>query len=271
MRRYWKAVAAASAALVIIGLAAGWLLFGRPGLPSAVPAGQQDALAMIEKRAYDAGSVRFVGEKHGVAVWRATMDGGARECIVITHEQRQGAQCRVVDEPPKEYEFDGLTTSIEFEEDGEAVMVWASIVADISGEPVTIVQRSVMSAGGWESQYTEEQLVAVRVLEEEGFAGSALQIIGYDRDLPVWQGWRGDETCLAVVVDGETQVSCGPIGAEEESLRLRVGDTEYEFGPGTGVFTIIRYAAPSEGSADPLELGGEHGDPIEVTPETAEP
>ncbi len=274
IRRYWKAVAAGSAALVVIGLAAGWLLFGRHGLPSAVPAGQQEALAMIEKRDYDAGSVRFVGEEHGVAVWRATMDGGTRECIVITHEQHQGSQCRVIGEPPMEYGVDGLSTSVEFEEDGETVMVWASIILDIEGEPATIVQRSVMSAENWESQYTPEELEAAERLETEGFERWSLQIVGYDGELAVWQAQRSGETCLAAVIEGEVHLGCGDTNVISDRLQLRIGATEYEVVQTANrglMFSIIRHAAPSDGSADPLELGGEHGDPIEVTPETPEP
>ena len=270
LRQHWRIVAAASAVLVALGLAAGWMLFGRGFLPAIVPAGQQPALAMIEEGSYDPGSIRFAGEKHGVGIWHATRDGGTRDCIIVTREEQQASECRDLDAETDLNSFYGVSAGLDFEEDGQMVTVWATFLPDISGEQVTLVQRSVIEEGVWESQFTELERADMERLQQEDFEPASLQIIGRDGELTIWQGWRGEETCLAAVVDGEPHVSCSAIASEEEDLRLRIGTTEYTIARGTGTFTITRNLSPADGT-DPLELGGEHGDPIEVTPEGPEP
>lgn len=270
LRQHWRIVAAASAVLVALGLAAGWMLFGRGFLPAIVPAGQRPALEMIEEGTYDPGSIRFAGEKHGVGIWHATRDGGTRDCIIVTREEQQASECRDLEADLDANSFYGVSAGLDFEEDGQAVMVWATFILDISGEEVTLVQRSVVDSGGWEQQFTEAERADIDNLELEGFDPMSLQVIGYDGELAVWQGWRAEETCLAVVIDGEAHVSCREIADGGDTVVLRIGATEYALretsnrGP---MFSITRNAD----AADPLELGGEYGDPIEVTPEGREP
>lgn len=269
LRRHWRPVAAASAVLLAIGVGAGWMLFGRGALPIAVPAGQEAAFTMLQGEAFDDGSVKFIGEKHDVAVWRATAGEGVRECIILTHGDQKASDCRPDEQEPTTDGFIGLSTGIDFEEDGETVSVWATIMPDITGEWVTLVQRSVHYAGDWRDQYSDEEIAAVERLEAAGFDPFELYLAGYDGDQPIWQGHLDGANCIAAVVDSEVVRGCVDIA--DDTLQLRVGETLYEIVQTTNrgpVLTIIRGVGDTGETGQPLELGGEHGDPIEVSPES---
>ncbi len=264
--------------LVVVGVGAGWLLFGRGALPAAVPASQREALAMIEEGSYDPGSVRYVGEKHDVGIWRATRDSGAQECIVVTHADIESSGCVPVAPNPDEgvdtMTSPGLSATIDFEHDGESVMVWVTIMPDISGEDVVLAQRQVMTEADWRQGFSPEELEDVEILEEAGFDPTSLYVAGYDGDLAVWQGFREGVTCLAVVVEGSGHLGCADTAAIDELVRLRMGSTDYELhqtpqrGP---VLSIIRHESAEVqhvGPGDRLIVGDEIGDPIELTPDT---
>ncbi|MBO0981746.1 anti-sigma factor [Microbacterium sp. SD291] len=272
IRQHWRAVVAASALLLVIGVGAGWMLFGRGAIPVTLPAAQQDALAMLEDGPFDDGSVTFVGEKHGVAVWQATTGDGVRECIVLTHGDEQASECRPNDEEPTTEGFIGLSTSIDLEEDGETFSVWATIMPDITGQSVTLVQRSQSYSGDWRDQYAEAEIAAVERLEAEGFDPFELYLAGYDGELAIWQGHLGATNCVLAVIGADVLRGCGD--ALEERLQLRIGETLYEVVQTTNrgpMLTIIRGAADPGETGAPLELGGEHGDPIEVRPDSPAP
>lgn len=271
LRRHWRLAATASALLLAIGVGAGWMLFGRGGMPVVVPAWQQEALAMLEKSPFDDGSVKFVGEKHGVGVWQATKGDGVRECIVLTHGDEQSSECRPEDEVLTTDGFIELSAGIDLEEDGETVTVWATTMPDISGEQVTVIQRVMVYIGDWRDQYSDEEIIAVEHLEAEGFDPWELYLVGYDGDLPIWHGHLEGANCIAAVVESEVVRSCGDTGSVGEHLELRIGETLYEIVQTTNrgpVLTIVREASGTGGTGEPLELGGEHGDPIEVSPES---
>lgn len=75
VRSHAKATVAASAALLLIGVAAGWALFGARGAESALTAGQQERrLELQAEGKYDDGSVRLVTDDDDAVVWYATRD-----------------------------------------------------------------------------------------------------------------------------------------------------------------------------------------------------
>lgn len=227
---------------LLLGFGGAWLVLGRDSTP-AMTSEQAKAMAEIEKTArFDPGSVVYLGEKYDASVWRATSEGGERICLAIQVGDRDQYQCT----PPPDDDTafaEPVGVSVSHADDEGDWSYWATLLNDISGREVVIIQRHDMSAAyGWESQYTDEELRQVRMLEAEGILPSYLQIIGYDGDVPVFISQDG-RTCIHVVDPASNAVvqSCEP--SDDGVYTLRVNGATYEVressmhGP---VLTVVR-------------------------------
>ena len=84
LRRFWRPVVAASAVLLVLGLAAGWAIFGQRSSSIALTEEQvQRRLELYEKRNYDEGSLRVIGQSEDALAWYATNRDGRYACIVL--------------------------------------------------------------------------------------------------------------------------------------------------------------------------------------------
>lgn len=227
---------------LLLGFGGAWLVLSRDSTP-AMTAEQAKAMAEIEKTArFDPGSVVYLGEKYDASVWRATSEDGERICLAIQVGDRNQYQCT----PPPDDDTafaEPVGVSVSHADDEGDWSYWATLLNDISGREVVIIQRHDMSAAyGWESQYTDEELRQIRMLEAEGVLPSYLQIIGYDGDVPVFISQDG-RTCIYVVDPASNAVlqSCEP--SDDGVYTLQVNGVTYEVressmrGP---VLTVVR-------------------------------
>lgn len=252
-RRRWMLPLVATIA-VLVGLGAGWLMFGTGADRTTMNAAQQHTWSELEASGdYDPGSIHLVGEKYEATAWSATQDKGQRTCVILTRKDLDPAMgCR---SSSGDYEGFDLQVSLDYTEDGDQYMLFAVLIEDAGGNPVTIIQQQNMTDSGWDwrSQYNEDELVQVDLLEKTGLDGEQLILVGYDGATPVWL-YQGDRTCLMVVL-GATDVAqeCGTLTTDPDMpLQLTVDDALYSVidssrGPS---LTILRSAAPTQVTCD---------------------
>lgn len=224
-----RVLAGVAAVAALLGLGAGWLLFGTDLGRTAMTAEQQAAWSDLETAGeYDAGSIHLVGEKYGATTWRATRDDEKLSCLILTRKDLAPAgTCMPAGNAAEGFE---LQVTLDYAEDGDHYLLWAMIVEDSEGEPVAVIQRQNMgeTTWDWRAQYSQEELALAEVLDGSGFAGEHLQILGYDGAMPVWL-YQQDRTCLlAVVNDVEVVAQCGMLTDDASApLELKVGDVVY--------------------------------------------
>ncbi|MFS0911715.1 hypothetical protein AB3M89_07965 [Microbacterium sp. 179-I 3D2 NHS] len=275
-------MAAASALLFAVGLGAGWVFFA--SRPDAIPLSddqQQRRDELYASDDYDAGSVRAVGQDDDALVWFGTKDDGAVSCAVIDVGSASSESCR---------DSDGddpfvLSASVLLPEPAEAAAVSgtsvnAFVMLSTTGEPMVAIQRWTAQSASL-SAFRDEDRARAQELFDEGYE-LGLSIVGYFGDAPVWIADRATgavvETCL--IVDAAGREQCGVAeDVREDGMSIAVADSLGSV-PDSWVITVDYTADRSPyltivGDADVstvrvrdgerMELGGEHGDPIEVT------
>lgn len=280
----WWLIAAASAVLVAIGAGAGWALFGQRDGAVLLSADQQERRSeLYDEGGYDAGSLRAVGQDEGALVWYATKDGGELDCLVIDIAQASSEACQEADTAPF-----GLSASVMVPpnagsdaESGVApgASVNAYLMFSTTGDPMVAIQRwspdlAMISAFRGAERDRATELVA------QGF-NAGLLIVGEFESEPVWLGTRfpeGDsfvEYCMIVDgVDGRTVCSAdidaagrgvstdieGTVDGVPTSWNLRIQNTESR----TPYLTIAQTISMLD-PGDRARVGGEQGDPIDIT------
>ncbi|MGN7977292.1 hypothetical protein ACTJJ4_06925 [Microbacterium sp. 22195] len=215
---------------VVLGLVAGRLVFGEH---SPMTAAQQAAWAKLDASGtYEPGSLRLVGSEYGVDAWKGTQAASELECLILTREggsddPNDGYSAGCLN-PDQRENGEQLQANLDYTEKRIQYSVWAAVVEDIDGELAVVMQRQNMTEGfDWRSMYGASELAMVSVLEDAGFAGQMLNILGYDGDTPVWSGVDDEQRqCLMVVQGAEVVQQCGG-PARIEPLELTIGDTTY--------------------------------------------
>jgi hypothetical protein len=251
-----------------VGLGAGWLLFD-PGVHrSTMTAAQQDVWSDLEASGdYDAGSIQLVGEKYGATAWAATQNKAQQTCIVLTRKGVDSALgCR---SSTGDYEGFDLQANLDYAEGDDHYMLFATLVEDIDGNPVTIMQRQNLTENSWDwrSQYTADELAVVAVLENAGIQGELLNLIGYDGATPVWL-YQSDQSCVLVVRNGvDVAEQCGALTTDPGmAIELVSGDVTYSVrdsnrGP---MLTILRAATQVTCDAETGDCTWVDDTPVEV-------
>ncbi|MGW9627858.1 hypothetical protein [Microbacterium sp. NPDC055521] len=229
--------------VLLLGFGGGWMLLNRDSTPT-MSAEQAKAMAEIEKTArFDPGSMTYLGEQYDASLWRATSKNGEEICLAIHVIDRNGHQCMSpADEDTPFAQPVGVSLN---RSDGDVQWsYWATLVTDITGREVLVVQRYDMAAGfDWEAQYTEDERRYIRVLEADGVDPNTLQIIGYDDDVPIFLSQDG-HTCI-YVADPETDALAKTCDPSDGVYSLQVDDVRYEMhesNPRGPTLTIIRSA-----------------------------
>lgn len=279
LRRFWLPVAASAVLLLAVGVGAGWALFGR-GADAGIPLTRDQeqrrvelSLAGEDEPKYDEGSVRALGEEGDVLAWYATRKDGELVCVILDVAEQSSEVC----EPEEKVRAAGVSTSIlEFE--GEGRSVYASILYDATGDPVVVIQSSIAADTQLDSIPVEHRDRAEK-LEEGGFLFPT--IVGFFRDQPVWSVTRADDDgpgdlCLIADAGVGGQITCVPLTDASETgltssvaledgtawkLELRYSEWQLPY------LTITQQVSRTVQPGETLEIGGEYGDPIEVTPE----
>lgn len=217
----------ALAVVALIGVGIGWVI--APGADARPPLTDSaaEALATFEAEGgFDPGSVTYLGAQDGVSLWLATTSAGEQRCIMLAAGTQQTTQCQPAEQLPG---LGPLAASLELVTAEGTRSVWGVVATDLQGRDVGLIQSQDSSSidRDWQAQFTEDELAAANLLVDEGFEGSALSVVGYDDDLPVWLAY-GAETCLAVVINGEVLTQCGSIGdGADTALELAVGGSLY--------------------------------------------
>lgn len=284
VRSHAKAAVAASAALLLIGVAAGWALFGARGAESALTAGQQERrLELQAEGKYDDGSVRLVTEDDDAVVWYATRDGADETCVVLDVGEASAEQCRPTDGVDDMALSVSLSVPVDDPDDpadAYGASVSAVLARATTGEPLAWVQRwrpqdSMLDQFDGQDRERAEELV------DQGYL-PGLSIVGYFHDRPVWiaekpaDGTQSGGMLRCMIVDAADEA--GACQASQDSAAdIRVlsvetaadGTTEtwslhVRFTNWMNPYLTIEQGVPADAEGVSIELGGEYGDPILV-------
>lgn len=287
LRGHWRLAAVASAALLAIGVGTGWALFGHGDAGISLTADQQERRIELAGDGYDEGTVRAVGQDDSALAWYATKGNGAEACLILDVDDKSTLQCQAFDET------ETMTLGVSLvdfpeDDDGTGESVSAYMLFSTAGEPMVAIQRWEQQPDMWLDQFSGEERERAKELTDEAQAMN-LSIIGYFREQPVWLADRpsgaGMETCL--VVDGaDGQSACL---AMEDAIAQGLSVYTYEEAEdpedapvvwGIQVAYTVNQTPYLVITRDPegvrmsvsevgedgtrLQLGGEHGDPIDV-------
>lgn len=281
LRRRWKPVVAASA-LLLLGIGAGWLLFS-PEF-DGVTLSESETERRLELYAdedFDEGSLRAVARDDDALAWFATKRDGELSCLVLDVGETSQANC-VASEEVDAFSLNVSVTIADQDDGGDRAVGGQSVNAyamlSTTGQPMVALQRWDFESSMLD-QFDGDERVRAEELLEAGFH-PGLSVVGYFRDEPVWLAERvgeQDEIEKCLIADAAAASVCqlGDTGTQD-AIRLEPPATdgsspviEVRFSQwGTPYLTITEHPAdPDEtASGDRLELGIEHGDPIEVTP-----
>ena len=275
LRQHWKAAAAASALLLLIGVGAGWALFA-PRVRDAVPLTAEEAQHKVEldaKYEFDEGTLRAVAREEDALVWFGTQGDGDQNCLVLEAAGQSQVGCARADDADAAY---GLSATISLPPDDDApegdlgTSINAYGMLSTAGEPMITIQRWDQDSSILD-QFEGDDRTRAQALIDEGFE-AGLSLVGYVRDQPAWIAYRftdssENERCL--IVDALDATACGvesdtlqdglTITAEDESGRIEVSAQFTNWG--TPYLTITENA----GAASTIVIDTETGDPIEVT------
>jgi hypothetical protein len=173
---------------------------------------------------FDAGSVRFRGEKDGAALWSATQK--EKPCVVLSVDGQRSTGC--VSGERSDGGVDYPVAQMQTQDGNTSTSFVGSLVQTLSGEWAPVIQHMQMTASDWEGQYSQSELALIDILEKAGLHGSELQILGYDGDIPVWFTY-GLNRCLAVVDPATSAVQQHCTDSQAESpLEITLGDSTYQ-------------------------------------------
>lgn len=226
LRRPAFAAGVGFAALVAVGVVAGWALFAPH--PQSIPlsAAQQERAAELAAGPFDAGSVRAVAQTEGALAWYATKDDGELRCLVFDVGEESSTGCL-----PTQQMEEGLTSSLPVSSDDQnGEIVQATLLLSSEDEPLVGFQRQNGRSSDFDSYNEADEERAAKLIEEGYEFG--LVAIGSFRGKPVWVGDRVIdkaqwERCL--IVDAVGAVSCAPFAPESGAgIRLDVIEDDVE-------------------------------------------
>lgn len=282
LRRHWAIVAAASALLLIVGLATGWALFA-PRVRDAVAltdAEVQRKLELDEENKFDEGTLRAVARDDDALVWFGTKDDGKQKCIVLDVAELSQTGCT----QPDRLDMFGLSATVSLPPEDDApegdfgTSISAYAMMSTSDEPMVSIQRWDADSSMLEQYDEDVRPRAEELMTDEGFA-AGLSLVGYVRDQPVWVASRFSDTgsndrCL--IVDGLDAIACG-----DESTTLENGLTvASEDENGRSLLVMVQFTnwgnpyltiTENVGDASTTVIDTETGDPIEVTTPQTDP
>ncbi|MEZ7754276.1 hypothetical protein O5Y58_02060 [Microbacterium paraoxydans] len=234
-RRGLVPVLVAAAALLAIGVGAGWALFTPRSATFALTEAQEERRIELAGEGYDPGSVRPVAEEEGALTWFATQDDGASRCLILDVGTDSQSTCLAEEEagpglyaslPVPSSAADDQEDSFSFES------VTAVMLFSTADEPMVSIQRR---EGGSTlvAQFGEAERARAEELVGDGYDLN-LSVLGSFREQPVWLGERRAESgaaqrCLIVDADGSRQ--CATIDeAVQSGLRVQLLDVDQETG-----------------------------------------
>jgi hypothetical protein len=275
LRRHGKAVAAASALLLLVGIGTGWALFA-PRVRDAVALTAEEAqhkLELDEDYDFDEGTLRAVVRDDDALVWFGTQSDGEQSCLVLDAAEQTQVGCSPTDGINTVY---GMNATITLPPDEDAAegdfgtSINAYGMLSSTGEPMVAIQRWDQDASVLD-QFEGDERTRAQELIDEGFE-AGLSLAGYVRGEPAWIAYRftdssENERCL--IVDALDGIVCG-----SESDTLKDGLTITGDGDGGRIDVSAGFTnwgqpyltvTENPGGASTTVIDTETGDPIEVT------
>ncbi|AVL96386.1 hypothetical protein [Microbacterium sp. str. 'China'] len=233
-RRGLVPVLVASAALLAVGVGAGWALFAPRSDAFRLTEAQEDRRIALAGEGYDPGSVRPVAEAEGALAWFATQDDGASRCLILDVGTDSQSTCLAGEEAgPGLYASLPVPSSAADAEDSFSFdSVTAVMLFSTTDEPMVSIQRWGGSST-LVAQFGEAERARAEELVGDGYDLN-LSVLGSFREQPVWLGDRSTESgpsqrCLIVDADGSRQ--CATIDeAVQSGLRVQLLDVDQETG-----------------------------------------
>ncbi|WP_449407698.1 hypothetical protein [Microbacterium maritypicum] len=285
VRVHLRAVVVAALALLLLGVGAGWAVFGDIGDAPALTAGQQERRVELQTTSkYDDGSVRLVAEDGEAVVWYATRRDGEIACIVLDVDKASQEQCGQLDTIGTM----GLSVSLSVPAadpddpaDEYGTTFSAMVGYTTAGEPLAWIQRWSRDASML-AQFDGEERDRAEALLDDGFL-PVPTIVGYFHDQPVWlaerpaDGTQSGGIVRCMIVDAVSDVgACQSVdvdgGGGLRAVSIEPADDgtpvlwtlHIRFTNWGSPYLTIQQGEPSDVGVSYVELGGEHGDPILV-------
>ncbi|CAH0228566.1 hypothetical protein SRABI76_02692 [Microbacterium oxydans] len=212
---HWRPALIAVVGAMIIGIGAGWLLFGRSGVESIeLTPQQQEWQTALADGGYDPGSVRPVAGYDGVVLWYATKMAGEKTCLVIG----DGDQTEVACQDTASVRVSGVSTRLVVEGE-QQTEISGHLLLSPGGQPAVMVSASVIS-GEVEPMFAnpEEERFAAGLVDQ-GFKANTVFVVGYDGDNAIWTGFHPENgaQCLIYAASADRSVMhCGENGVNED-------------------------------------------------------
>lgn len=284
LRTHLKAVILASLAILLVGLAAGWAVFGGLDDEPRLTAGQQERrLELQGTEEYDEDSVRLIAEDDDTVVWYATRSEGEIACVVLdvgAASQEQCGRLETVDTMGLSVSLSVPASDPEDPADQYGTTISAVVGYTTAGDPLAWIQEWSRDASMLD-QFAEGERDRAEALLDEGYL-PVPTIVGYFHDEPVWlaerptDGTQSGGIVRCMLVDAVSDVgACQPSDGDTGGLRAVSIETaddgtpvlwtlHIRFTKWQNPYLTIEQGEPSDVGVSYVELGGEHGDPILV-------
>lgn len=280
LRRSRRAVLAAAAPLLVLGIGTGWALFVPHADGVSLTAEQREQERVLgEKGDFDPGSMRAVGQDDDALVWYATREDGDLGCIILAVAEASNTECS----PPDANAGFALNASVSLppRPDDDATdysNVFAYLMFSTTGEPMVSISRW-SETNAVIGQFAGAQRDRAGEIIED-IDPVSLSIIGSFQDQPVWVADRfsaeGEiDTCLIVDALGGASECRSSIAAQQEGIAVQATEERGDGEPAAIWMVSLAYtqnqvpfltitgdaAARDDADGTRAEVGSENGDP----------
>ncbi|MGH3692155.1 MAG: hypothetical protein ACRDT7_18615, partial [Microbacterium sp.] len=249
LRRHWRPVVLVVAALVVVGVGLGWMVFGRSGpAPVALSAQQQEWQgALLAGGMYDQGSLRALAVEQGAVIWAATKNDGENTCLLVGTSASALPNCELTETVAKT----GLFGAVTLESNGETRReLNVQMMFTASGEPAVAARIEEYGSGttnGVTYANAEEAEKAKRIAAQ-GFEINSLWVVGYDGEVPVWTGMEVKDFQTCLIYDGSDEqfprVCADALTMQEQGATLVLNVVD----EGSGEVTRLELPTSSNGN-----------------------
>nr|WP_201469074.1 hypothetical protein [Microbacterium hydrocarbonoxydans] len=210
IRRHWRAVAVGCAGLLVVGLGAGWALFGRhDGVPLSADEKQRGA-AIESAGDYDPGTVEAIARDGDAIVWFGTKKNGEIECIVLDAAGESSNGCQITADLDRGYGLSAAVIDSRLSDEGMGEQISAVAGRAHDGDMTALIQRWAVGADDWMQQFDAEERERAEELLDRGYEPYSLSIMGYAAGAPIWTATRTEEftTTQCLIVDAVDATNC---------------------------------------------------------------
>lgn len=207
---------AAGAALLLVGLGAGWAIAESLHTPAsvAVTAEQQARGEQIAPEGTDPGSLIALGEREGVLAWYVTKSQGAQTCLVLDGGGDEVETSCSRTDSLSSYPV-SAALDIASDDAGDYIDVtFASLAFSPDGRPAVSLSGHRSVGSTTERYANDEERTIAADLQDAGYRADSLYVVGYYAGQPIWTAVRGAaEYCLLYIQpDGIPLGDCGEFG-----------------------------------------------------------